>query len=179
MSFVFNLHRTMLNHKFILIYEGEFSQDITKILALMAEKKMGAIGEESNIIKKIFGITVECLQNISKHAAFPKEELNEKSSIFTIGRDNDWYYISTGNLISNPEVDALKLHLEEINTLTQDELKTKFKETMSGRPIDEKSNCGLGLIEIARKSKEKLLFDFIPFNEEYSFFLFQTKVKSN
>ena len=40
----------------------------------MAERNMDAIGETSNIKRKVFNVMVECLQNIVKHAEDSEEE---------------------------------------------------------------------------------------------------------
>ena len=63
MKYIYDLHKTMLANNLILIYEGEFTQEITKSVLAMAERNMDSMGEESNIKRKVFNVMVECLQN--------------------------------------------------------------------------------------------------------------------
>ncbi len=61
------MHQMMLKNNIILVYEGEFTQEITKSVLAMAERNMDSIGEDSGIKRKVFNVMVECLQNIVKH----------------------------------------------------------------------------------------------------------------
>jgi glycosylphosphatidylinositol transamidase (GPIT) subunit GPI8 len=67
MKFIYEMHQMMLENNIILVYEGEFTQEITKSVLAMAERNMDSIGEESGIKRKVFNVMVECLQNIVKH----------------------------------------------------------------------------------------------------------------
>src|SRR5690606_31233686 len=101
--------------------EGEFTQEITKSVLVMAERNMDYTGEESNIKRKVFNVMVECLQNICKHADSVQEK--EKEAIFMIGKESDYYIITSGNYIINSDVPYLKSKLEKINSLDKEGLK--------------------------------------------------------
>jgi hypothetical protein len=49
MKFIYEMHQMMLENNIILVYEGEFTQEITKSVLAMAERNMDSIGEESGI----------------------------------------------------------------------------------------------------------------------------------
>ncbi len=44
MKYIYDLHRTMLKQSLILVYEGEFTQEITKSVLAMAERNMDSHG---------------------------------------------------------------------------------------------------------------------------------------
>jgi len=44
--------------------------------------------------------------------------------------------------------------------------------------LTEKGGAGLGLIDIARKTEEKLNFQFIPFDDKYYFFILKVEVST-
>jgi hypothetical protein len=71
-------------------------------------------------------------------------------------------------------VEMLQRKLEQINNLDTEGLKQlhmqAIKESLKKQ---ESSNAGLGLISIARKSGKKLDFQFVPVDENNSFFSFQ------
>lgn len=174
MKYIYDIHKTMVDKKLILIYEGEFTQEITKSVLSMTERNLDYIGEESNIKKKVFNVMVECLQNICKHSDNVKEK--EKSAIFMIGKEDNYYVITSGNYILNEHVNGLKSKLEQINSLDKEGLKVLYKELITTGSISDKGGAGLGFVDIARKSGEKLGFDFHPINEQYSFFSFRTQI---
>ncbi len=175
MKHVYLIHKTMSEHNLILVYEGEFTQEITKSVLSMAEKNLDSIGEEQNIKRKVFNVMVECLQNICKHADSMKRE-EERRAIFMIGKENDSYEITSGNYILNTSIEGLKAKLEQINNLDKEGLKTLYKDLIKTSELSEKGGAGLGFVDIARKSGQKLEFDFEPVNDENSFFSFKTKI---
>ena len=175
MKHVYLIHKTMSEHNLILVYEGEFTQEITKSVLSMAEKNLDSIGEEQNIKRKVFNVMVECLQNICKHADSMKRE-EERRAIFMIGKENDAYEITSGNYILNSSIEGLKAKLDQINNLDKEGLKVLYKDLIKTSELSDKGGAGLGFVDIARKSGQKLGFDFEPVNEENSFFSFKTKI---
>lgn len=174
MQYIYDIHKIMVDRNLILIYEGEFTQEITKSVLAMAERNMDYLGEESSIKKKVFNVMVECLQNICKHSDTVKEK--EKSAIFMIGKENEFYTITSGNYIVNQDVQGLKSKLEKINSLDKEGLKSFYKELITNGELSDKGGAGLGFVDIARKSGEKLGFEFNQVNDEYSFFSFKTQI---
>ena len=175
MKHVYLIHKTMSEHNLNLVYEGEFTQEITKSVLSMAEKNLDSTGEEQNIKRKVFNVMVECLQNICKHADAMKRE-EERRAIFMIGKENDSYEITSGNYIINANIEGLRTKLNQINNLDKEGLKTLYKDLIKTSELSEKGGAGLGFVDIARKSGQKLEFDFEPVNEENSFFSFKTKI---
>lgn len=115
MKFVYNFHKQMREKNLNLIYEGAFTQEITKAVLSMAERKMDEINEEPNVKKKVFNIMVECLQNICKHGSESGMEegnsLGISWGIIMVGQQNDSYYVTTGNYINNNSVEGLKFKI--------------------------------------------------------------------
>ena len=177
MKYIYDLHKIMIERNLILIYEGEFTQEITKSVLAMAERNMDSVGEEMGIKRKVFNVMVECLQNIVKHAddLEPHDKLRH-NAIFMIGKDNSAYIITSGNPISHDKVPILSSKLEQINSLDKEGLKTLYKEIIKNGDLSEKGGAGLGFIDMARKSGQKLEFDFEPIDSEFSFFSLKTVI---
>lgn len=177
MKYIYELHKTMLAKNLILVYEGEFTQEITKSVLSMAERNMDSMGEESTIKRKVFNVMVECLQNIVKHGE-DYNPMNEKkqTAIFMIGKLDDEYVITSGNPVKNDIVGLLTEKLNQINGLDKEGLKALYKEIIKGTEISEKGGAGLGFVDMARKSGQKLEFDFTEINDEHSFFSLKTTI---
>ncbi|MFW5760948.1 MAG: SiaB family protein kinase [Cyclobacteriaceae bacterium] len=172
MKYIFELHKTMLARNLILVYEGEFTQEITKSVLSMAERNMDSIGEESSIKRKVFNVMVECLQNIVKH----NEENANKAAIFMIGKQNDEYVITSGNTVRNESIEFLRGKLDKINSLDKEGLKSLYKEIIQTSDISDKGGAGLGFVDMARKSGNKLEYDFEKMDDEQSFFALKTTI---
>ena len=175
LRFVSDLRDRMKNHNFMLSYRGYFSQDITKALLQVTEKKLDHDGAENSVKKKVFNVMVECLQNITKHNDASKEA--DADSLFMLGRTENSYVIYSGNVILEEKVHELRNKLLEINSMSVEEIKEVYKMIIAGSSgFSEKAGAGLGLIDIAKKSGSKLDFDFEPVNEKYAFFSLRTTV---
>jgi hypothetical protein len=177
MKYIYDMHNMMLRKNLILVYEGEFTQEITKSVLAMAERNMEAFGEETNIKRKVFNVMVECLQNICKHADhFEDQVQTRKNAIFMIGKQESEYFITSGNVIPASKVPDLAAKLENINSLDKEGLKNLYKEIIKNGSLSDKGGAGLGFVDMARKSGHKLTFDFEPINDETAFFSLKTTI---
>lgn len=179
MKFIYDLHQMMVEHKVILIYEGDFTQETTKSILIMAERNLESSGEESSIKKKIFNVMVEALQNIVKHSDEAKDcnaDISHHAAIFLIGHEKSQYSIMSGNPIKNVNIAPLRGALERINGLDKEGLKELYKEIIKNTTISDKGGAGLGFVDMARKSGEKLEWSFVPMNDEFSFFCLKVNI---
>lgn len=168
----------MLKHNIILVYEGEFTQEITKSVLAMAERNMDSIGEESTIKRKVFNVMVECLQNIVKHSEeYISGDKKINTAIFMIGKQDDSYVITSGNPVRNEIIGALEDKLDKINSLDKEGLKSLYKDIIkSGAGLTDKGGAGLGFVDMARKSGQKLEYSFDKLSDSVSFFSLKTTV---
>src|SRR6478735_3032622 len=124
MNYIYDLHRTMMSQKLILVFQGDFTQETTKSILTMAERNLDSSGEESNIKRKVFNVMVEALQNIVKHSdELVDGEKHSHAAIFLIGKESNRYSIMSGNPIRKTNVEGLDDKLQHINSLDKDGLK--------------------------------------------------------
>lgn len=175
-SFIFDLYRQMNHYSLSYIYRGGFSIDLSNKILSLAETNMQNSSESTVTKKKVYFIMLESLQNITRHQGVKTEEKVDNSSFFVIQRLVNDYYISSGNIVENKNIESLKSKLSKVNSLDKDSLKEYHKEILANGELSSKGGAGLGLIEMARKSGNKLAYDFKPINEDLSHFYFQIKV---
>jgi hypothetical protein len=183
MKYIYELHKTMVTRNLILVYEGEFTQEITKSVLAMAERNMDAIGEDSGVKRKVFNVMVECLQNIVKHSDEIEDIVygsGRNNAVFMMGKQDDKYIVTSGNPITNDKITMLQEKLENINSLDKNGLKQLYMDKIKTTPgLSKKGGAGLGFIDMARKSGQKLQFDFEPINENISFFSLKAIILRN
>lgn len=176
-SFALRLFQGMQKDNLNYIYRGVFSQNITDGILSLTESNLDNVGEDSKIKKRVFTIMVEGLQNITRHQEIEdKVDANTETGIFLIQDINKRYYITTGNPILKKNIPALTEQLITINSLSPDELKEYYKNVLNDNIISDKGGAGLGLIEMARKSGNKLVYDFVNLSENYSYFYLNTEI---
>lgn len=174
---IFDLFKTMSEYQIIFIYQGGVDQEMIKSVLSMTEKKLIQSKIDVGLRKKLFNILVEGLQNICKH------QLNTGNAndnpFVVISKSPDSFNIVTGNLIENDKVLNLATKLRNINALTHEELKEYYKEARLKSVISAAGGAGLGFIDMARKSGNKLDFKFFKRDELHSFFILNNKVTNN
>lgn len=175
LGYSLSIHNKMKEQNLIMIYEGYFNQEITNSLLTMTEMNMEIGSEDGNIKRKIYDVMCECLQNICKHSA-KVEQKDLQDAIFLIGSDSEYYYIASGNTIINDKIDTVTNCLNYVNSLGKDGLKKLFMEMRMIGNVSEVGGAGLGFIDMRRKSKENIDFEFFAIDEEYSFFSIQTRI---
>ncbi len=176
-SFALRLFQGMQKDNLNYIYRGVFSQNITDGILSLTEANLDNAGEDSKIKKRVFTIMVEGLQNITRHQEVEQStDSKSETGIFIIQDINKRYYITTGNPILKKNIPALTDQLNKINSLSQDDLKIYYKTVLNDNIISDKGGAGLGLIEMARKSGNKLVYDFINISENYSYFYLNTEI---
>ena len=183
MKFVMDFHKQMLINDLTLVYEGLVTQEITKAFTSLAERDLDRMEDDGKVKKKVYHVMVECLQNIAKHAdeegPSASDSLEDglvKSGIFIVGKGEDSYFVTSGNSIENDKVEPVSQMLDHINSLDKDGLKKLYKEKMLASKISEKGGAGLGFIDMAKKTGNKLVYHFEKINEHHSFFLLRTQV---
>ena len=180
LEFAYQLYKTMKTNEISLVYEGEVTQDITKTFTALTERNLTKNAESNVVQKKVFNVMVECLQNISKHAdSYEGVDSEERRGIIMVSKGDDSYNIITGNIIKNEKVPELKSSLELINSLDKEGLSTLFKQQIRGTTLSEKGGAGLGLIDIAKKSGSKLIYQFKEISDDVSFFILTSTIKRN
>lgn len=168
-----DLQTTMDNHQIKMVYVGGFSQQVVKSFLAMTEKNFDAEGVESSIRRKVFNVMVESLQNICKHSV---DDIPELTPAFIIKETEDAYYIISGNAILHDKKIEVKERIDHINSLDKDQLKAYYKETRLKSRISDVGGAGLGFIDMARKSENRLNYDFDEVNETYSYFVLSVRI---
>jgi len=177
-DFVMELMKSTGNEDLNYIYRGEFTQNLQQHILSLAEKNIDREKISGKIKKRVFHIMVESIQNISRHGDAKEEPNPESSAMFSIRKEKKWYYITTSNIIENTKVDALKSKLDKINSLDQAELDKFYREVLGNGQLSKKGGAGLGLIEMVRKSGNKLTYDLEKIDDEYSFFYLHSYINT-
>lgn len=170
MNFIYDLHSRMVSQNLILVYHGEFTQDTTKSILSMAERNLQATEEDAAVKRRVFNVMVESLQNIVKHNEGSDDLLHKHGAIFLVAREADKYTIMSGNPLHKDKVGSLQQTLNRLNTLGKEGLKELYKDIIKDATLSEKGGAGLGFVDMARKSGEKLNFEFPQISEDYCFF---------
>ena len=174
---VSQLERLMAENNVYLIWSGHISIEVEKEVISLTETKLSEEDIELNLRRRIFSVLVEIIENVAKYS--PGKEPEEKFGmpVAMIRLEDDEYTLTTGNLILNERVEDLKGKLDTINKFDKVGLKELFRKSLSGQTISSNSTGHMGLIDLARKSGSKLVYQFEQLNELYSYYVLTVKVE--
>lgn len=172
---IYGIERMMVENQLLLAYKDHINEETSDQLINMVDSKMSGFEEEKKIKKKVFNVLVECLQNVSRHAE-PEKGRDHESSILLIGKDDNSFFIITGNMMANDKTDDLRDKLDNINKLNPEELRERYKEMINNTDFSSKGGAGLGLLDIARKSANKFEYDFRKLSEKKTYFTLKVNI---
>jgi tetrahydromethanopterin S-methyltransferase subunit G len=174
------VYEKMQDNNIMLTFKGEVTFDLVNSILKIIENRLEKIENNKLTRKKVYNVLVEALQNLCKHLEENTVEdyglITGRTALLLIETDLEAYRLVTGNYISNDKVESLKKRLDEINSVSKEELRELYKRILNNGQISEKGGAGLGFIDIARKSGQKLQYSFQPINDKFSFFTFQIDV---
>jgi hypothetical protein len=165
----------------LLAYKGSITSDMINEVLEAVEQKLEQGGVDGKTRKKLYNVLVESLQNLYHHIEETHEGINEdldpKFGMLIIEKAGEEdYSVTTGNFVATVKTKFLKEKIDKINSLTKDELKDMYKFILNHQKISAKGGGGLGLVDIARKTGKKMLYNFYPYNEKYVFFDLQIQI---
>jgi hypothetical protein len=176
LGFIFKLFKAMQKDNLNYIYRGLFTDKITDNILALAESNLVKKEDPRALKRKVYNVMVEGLQNITKHQADIDQSVENNYGVFVLKKENFKYFITTGNLIENENIENLSLQIEQVNKLDEDGLKAYHRQILKDGKISSKGGAGLGLIDMARKSGNKLLYAFENVDDKYSYFYLHTEI---
>jgi hypothetical protein len=99
-----------------------------------------------------------------------EDQTPEKFGILAVNKIEKGYKIMTGNFIRNENVEKLEEKINKINKSSHEEITDIYKFILNHQRISSKGGGGLGLVDIARKTGNKLEYLFKEYDEDNSFF---------
>ena len=167
----------------LLAYKGSITSDLINNVLDAIETRLQDSRERSKIRKKVYNVLVESLQNLYHHIDdLPdnyKEEFEPRFGVLVVTKEKLKYKISTGNFIRSEKIKPLKEKIDKINTLNKDELKEMYKYILNHQKLTDKGGGGLGLVDISRKTGNKLNYKFQQFNNNFYFFILDVFVSES
>lgn len=148
------------NFPFLLYYRGNYKTDLSFAIFEIVNDNL-AESFDRNFVSRLSHLVVECIQNIYRYSE-SKETFEDYCLLYS---DSAYCHIRTRNLVSDSKVDDLRLRLEELKKKTAEEIDEAYKEVLRSKTLTTKG-AGLGLLEMARKSGNRINFELEKISEQ-------------
>lgn len=146
---------------FIIVLNGDFNQELVASAVKLIEEKCQESGFPQTLITKLKLVSVEVLQNISKH----KHNDIETLPYFIIGTNAKMVSIYSGNVVTRPVKYVIQDRLAVYTSLTTSQLKNFYRDSLRNTSVSEEGNAGIGLLDIVYRSNQKVTFSFSEYKD--------------
>jgi hypothetical protein len=163
----------MMEEHLMFVYRGIVTNDNSVPLLMLLEKEMEHSEFGFTGRKRLFMFVLESLQNVSLHS---QNNNNDHMSLVIYSKTGPGYTVTTGNVMSIEGIDGLKSKLKEINSMEAREIRDIYRQMLNSSELSMKGGAGLGLIEMARKTGNKLDYDFVPIDNNRCYFVLSKTV---
>ncbi len=124
--------------------------------------------------RKIFSTFIELVQNQIYYAAdkyltdsFAKESIG----LIILSQSENSYNLTTGNLITEENLLALRQKLDYLHNLSPEELRSRKRtQRMDAAKKEDESSAGIGMIKAITVSDNPLSIDFVKIENDLYFF---------
>lgn len=161
--------------KILMAHFGGISQDFINSLSENVEELLISCNEKRLLIKRVFSIFIEGLQNIKLHGEKFEDGICRGILVFT--QYENHYSICLGNVIKNKNIDAMKCRLDELNEKDHSETKDLYMRVLSNGILSNRGGAGLGFITMKLKSRSSIIYQFHSISDSESLFLIHMEVQ--
>ena len=162
--------------KSILSYQGPLS--FSTIDMLLSEFKIASQENEISFkaYKKMISVMIEALENITKYSDQLNCKLTEKDEFCPtcyINSNTKAIELITSNPVKKSDVEPLRTKIDSVNNQNSEELKKLYKSTITNGKFSAQGGAGLGFIEMAKTTGNKLEYTFKELKGEFSLYTFR------
>lgn len=175
----FDIKRTfnrIKDERTVFSYLGKLSDNEFDSVLSHIEKVLITNIHSRSSVKKVFNILIESTQNLHSYLS-EHQQLGEKENVIVLVKEcDDHYSVTTGNFLLRSEMSVIKSRLDIINTLSKKEVRELYRGVLDVGVPGKSGGAGLGFIDLARRSDNKLTYKFKEIDSKFAFFTLEVKV---
>jgi hypothetical protein len=158
---IFDLFNRLRQDGIIFCFSGPTSQGILEGLGDALKQKMEREAAGSELIRRVFAVFVEQVQNVINYSAErvtgpPEAEGEMREGVVVVGRQGENCFVLVGNYVDQEEAGRLSEQVRLLHGMDKERLKAYYKEQRRKEPPAGSKGAGLGIIETARKASRPL-----------------------
>lgn len=179
MKMAVSVKNSIKNGEVLAAHIGVFDSEILGDLFLSVEAVLLKNEERYVALKRVYSLFIESVQNVYHHTAnlCVEANLGADPCFFLVKLYNNHYQIITGNAIDNNAVGTVKKKIQEVNEINRETLTNLYRKTLNNGIVSEKGGSGLGFIDMKRKSRSNIHYEFKPISDKFSYFILKLTIK--
>lgn len=175
LAYSYPLYRNMLDNGILFIYHGPITPDLVIDVLALVEHRLDDSKEDRRISKKLFNIMVESF--------VLGEDGHRNYALMVLRRLPYMYTVSMGRRIASSSVHRVKSFLDWVNTLSAEQLREVYQILLENSSSDIPAYVGeipsISILDLARKSGEKLYYFFEYLDDADTFLSLEARIHKN
>lgn len=176
MAFCYPTYKDMLDNNIVFAFRGIVTPDLVTHVLEIVQEKLEEQKLDRRFTKKLSNVMVECLTNTYADEVLLANEDFDPNAMLMVLKQEDTYSVVTGSYIEHSRVNHVKQLIEKLNAMTQEELKTTYHEILNRDMAIVTGPTDLSIVDLARKSKNKLGCTFKFVNDQFTFFALESHI---
>jgi hypothetical protein len=160
-------------------YGGFLSQALISAMTEALEKEAEHNDISMGVSSSIFTIFIELTQNMMNYSKSINQDCRDivPGGLIVVAKNSDEseYSIHSRNIISIDDKEKIEPKLSEMQTMSKDEIKKRYKELRKSGAGTHGKGGGIGFYEIAKRC-DKLEYDFKEINSDKYYFHIKTTI---
>ena len=154
-------------NKIIISYKFTINTQNIDMILDKIDNEFNKDEQRKKLQSKIRYLSIEMLQNILHYST--NKTISESKFEIGYNHNKQKYYISSSNQIEKDDIPSITKKIEYINSLDKVSLKQYFKELLKTANQKHEKGAGIGFVEMAKKSTQKIEYNIENISNKYIF----------
>ncbi|BEH10464.1 MULTISPECIES: SiaB family protein kinase [Geobacter] len=168
---LFQLREQFSRDGILMCFNGPFSHSIIEEIGIAIRNHLAAENIARMAVQDVFAVYIEMTQNARNYLA--RRDISPAkagSATIVIARRDEFYSVTSGNVILNDDVELLRTRIDHIKAQAPDELKKLIRQQLRAEVQPGAMGAGIGLMEMAKRASGRLEYSVRPVDDRHSFF---------
>jgi hypothetical protein len=131
-------------------------------------------GDKRVTMKRVCGMLIELLQNISNHGA--RDGKGHMHAYLIVAKIGNEYQLFTGNLILAEMVIPMRERVSELVKMDLTELRKLYIDILCNDEFSSRGGAGLGLVTIVKRAEKQIDFEVDQIDKHFGTFRLEVTV---
>jgi len=153
---------------------GDFDNSKIESTIKLIESTVLESGDKRSTMKRVCGMLIELLQNISIHGA--RDRSAHLNAYLVVAKIDQRFVLYSGNLVLTETIFPLRERMDYLLALDQTELRKLYIEILCNEEYSAHGGAGLGLVTIVKRAEHHVKFEVDSIDEHFGYFQLAVEV---
>jgi len=156
------------NSTLLFSHFGDFDSAKVESTLRLIESGVLEAGDKRATMRRVCGMLVELLQNISIHGA--RDSKGHMHAYLIVSKVGEEYRLFSGNLILADMAGKMQSRMDQLISLDATELHKLYIEILCNEEFSTQGGAGLGLVTLVKRAENRVRYKVGTIDEHFGFF---------